>query len=181
MTVVALNKAALPTCPASPVGMPLQSFELRPHRSLTAAGARLFLMSVAAVSLGASSIIALRGAWPALVFSGIVIFAIYLALRASMRAREDSQEIHITEHKVQLFYIERSHVSAVTLPRCWTRVRLHPSHTTRTTSTLCVESAGRYYEIGSFLTETERRDLEAQLRRLIGGMGAMPSLTEPSP
>jgi uncharacterized membrane protein len=174
MTVVALDKAAcLHTRSASRVGMQSLSFELRPHRSLTAAGARLFLASVSVVSLGASSLIAVRGGWPALVFSAIVILATGLALRSSMRARHDSQEVHITEDKVQLCYIEKSGLSTVTLQRCWTRVRLQG---TGGTSMLCMESAGRYYEIGSFLTEAERRSLEAELRALIGAMGALPPL-----
>jgi uncharacterized membrane protein len=184
MTDVALTKAAPvpnPAAPASCVGTQALTLELRPHRSLTDVGARLFLVSVAVVSLGASTLIALRGGWPVLAFSALVILGTYAALRANMKARNDLQQIQITQHEVRLEYRERSRVSSVTLPRYWTRVRLHPSRSMGGDSSLFVESAGKDYEIGSFLTEPERRTLEAQLRALIGAIGVLPSLAELPP
>jgi len=154
------------------------TFELRPHRSLTDTGARLFLASVAVVSLGTATLIALRGAWPVLLFAMIVFLGVRAALRVNMKARDDHQEIHICEHEVQLRFTERSRTSVVNLKRHWTRARLQRSHRAGHPSALLVESAGRSYEIGSFLTEPARLDLQAQLCRVIGRIGELPPLPE---
>jgi uncharacterized membrane protein len=41
---------------------------------------------------------------------------------------------------------------------------------------LTIESSGRAYEVGSFLTEEERSRLAQRLSRLVGGMNESPPL-----
>jgi uncharacterized membrane protein len=179
MMDLALDEVArAPARPATDAGMQALTFELRPHRSLTDAGARLFLASVALVNLSAAVLIALRGAWPVLLFAMIVILGVRAALRVNMTARNDHQEIHVYEHEVQLRFTERSRTSVVNLKRHWTRARLQRSHLLGHPSALLVESAGRSYEIGSFLTEPARLDLQAQLCRVIGRIGELPPLPQ---
>jgi uncharacterized membrane protein len=64
----------------------------------------------------------------------------------------------------------------VVFPRHWARVKIRRPQTPLHRGQLVIESHGRSYEVGKFLTEEERRHLAADLRRLIGGMNQSPAL-----
>jgi uncharacterized membrane protein len=60
--------------------------------------------------------------------------------------------------------------------RHWAKVRLRSPPRRHSTSRLTIESHGRAYEVGSFLTEEDRCRLAQRLRYLVGGMNESPPL-----
>jgi uncharacterized membrane protein len=64
----------------------------------------------------------------------------------------------------------------VVFPRHWSQVKIRRPKSPLHRGHLVIESHGRAYEVGKFLTEEERRHLAAELRRLIGGMSQSPAL-----
>ena len=71
---------------------------------------------------------------------------------------------------------DRAHYVEVVFPRHWARVKLRRPHSRLHPSCLTIESHGRRCEVGSFLTEQERRGLAQRLTRLIGRINESPSL-----
>jgi uncharacterized membrane protein len=151
-------------------------FELHPHRTLTEHGARMFLGSVFAVSFTGAGLAAAQGAWPALVFAALQFVAVRAALRYNMRDREDVHLIIVADDTVTVQITERGRTTHAQLARHWTRVRLRPAQYAFHPARLMVESQGRAYEVGSFLTEEARRALGRELARAIGRMGESPPL-----
>jgi len=60
-------------------------------------------------------------------------------------------------------------------PRHWAKVKIRRPNSPP--SSLVIESHGRGYEVGKFLTEEERHQLAAALRSQIGGMNQSPALS----
>ncbi len=101
------------------------------------------------------------------------------ALRASMRRRHYSQTIIVTDDVVR----GRDPRSAreceqIEFPRHWARVKLRRADTRLHPSRLTIESHGRSYEVGGFLTEEERRALAGQLMRSVGRINESPPLSK---
>lgn len=149
---------------------------LAPHRSLTPKSARWFFASAAAGPLLTAAFCVWRGFWPVLPFAGLEILALGAALYCSMRARNDMQIITIKGDEMKIVTrAGKIHVTTV-FSRHWSRVKLRVPISPLYPSRLAVESRGRACELGRFLTETERRELAAQLQRFVGGMNESPAL-----
>ena len=116
------------------------------------------------------------GFWPVLPFWALEMLALGLALRASMRRRNDTQTVTITESRVSLVTRSRRGEAKQEFARHWAKVRLRSPRTRLYPSRLTIESRGRAYEVGSFLTEEERCVLAGRLRTLVGGMNESPPL-----
>ena len=121
-------------------------------------------------------IFVLRGFWPVLPFWALEMTALGLALRANMRRRWYTQTVLITDSQVSLVTRSRRGEAKQEFARHWTKVRLRSPQTRLYPSRLTIESRGRACEIGSFLTEEERRRLASRLRNLVGGMNESPPL-----
>lgn len=148
---------------------------LAPHRSLTPRSARWFFAIVAAGPLLTGAFCAMQGFWPVLPFAGLEIVVLGVALYWSMRARNDVQTITISTDEVKIV-TQQGRIEVTTVfSRHWTRVKLRVPRSTPHPSRLALESRGRACEVGRFLTEMERRELAAQLQRLIGGMSESPA------
>jgi uncharacterized membrane protein len=102
------------------------------------------------------------------------------ALRATLRRRHYSQTITVTEERVAVETRRREQREQVVFPRHWAQVRLRRADTHLHPSRLTIESHGRSYEVGSFLTEEERRALAGRLMRSVGRINESPPL-EPGP
>jgi uncharacterized membrane protein len=150
--------------------------ELCAHNSLTSRQARWFLVTVAIGPVLTAGFCLLRGFWPVLPFAGLELGLLYLALRWSMRRGRQRESISITPDYVTI-NAQLGVVQANTrFPRHWTRVKLRAPQTALHPSRLCFESQGRACEVGSFLTDDERRALAARLQQLIGNMNDSPAL-----
>ncbi len=150
--------------------------ELRAFNSLTAKQARWFLITVAIGPTLTAGFCVLQGFWPVLPFAGLEFGLLWLALRWSMRRGRQRESISITPDHVTID-AQLGVVQANTrFPRHWTKVKLRAPQTGLHSTRLCFESQGRACEVGSFLTDDERRALAARLQQLIGNMNDSPAL-----
>ncbi len=116
------------------------------------------------------------GFWPVLPFWALEMLALGLALRASMRRRRYTQVVTITDSQVRLVTRSKRGEAKQEFARHWAKVRLRSPRARPHPSQLLIESRGRAFEVGSFLTEEERRALAERLRNLVGGMNESPPL-----
>jgi uncharacterized membrane protein len=149
--------------------------DLAPHCSLTPRGALLFFGLVAFATFGVACVFTVLGFWPVLPFAGAEMLLLGWALKGSMDRRFDRESIDISENEIVVEYA-RGTPQRVVFPRHWARVKIRRPKSALHRSQLVIESRGRAVELGKFLTEEERRQLAAELRRLIGGMSQSPAL-----
>ena len=148
--------------------------EICPNCSLSVRGAQLFFLSVCVPPLAIGGFLALKGFWPVLPFAGLELAVLAWALNASLARRFCRQTITVTEADVSVESRERSRRAQVVFPRHWAQVKLRRPATRLHPSRLTIESHGRQCELGSFLTEEERRGLALRLQRLIGRVNESP-------
>ena len=152
------------------------AIDISPNCSLTPHGALVFFGIVCLGSFGIAAILTFMGYWPVLPFAGLEMAVLAWALKASLERRHHHEIITISDSEVRVAMRDRAQTREVVFPRHWAQVKLrrpvsglHPSH-------LIIESHGRRFEVGSFLTEEERRGLAKRLTRLIGRINESPSL-----
>ncbi len=153
-----------------------QRIELAPNCSLTPASARFFFATIALFSLGVSMFFVIQGFWPVLPFWALEMLGLGLALHAGLQRRFYTQTVLVTDSLISLVTRSRAGEATEDFARHWARVRLCIPQIKRYPSRLMIESRGRACEIGSFLTEDERRRLAARLRTVVGGMNESPPL-----
>jgi uncharacterized membrane protein len=153
-----------------------QRIELKPNCSLKPAGARLFFAATCLFSLGFALVFVLQGFWPVLPFWALEMLVLGIALHVSMRRRHYTQTVLITDSAISLVTRSRRGEAKQEFARHWAKVRLRSPPRRLGTSRLTIESHGRAYEVGSFLTEEDRCQLAERLGRLVGGMNESPPL-----
>jgi uncharacterized membrane protein len=156
------------------------TIQLSPNCSLTPRGAALFFASICLVSFSIALAMALKGMWPIFPFAGLEMLLLGWALRVSLRRRYDSQTITVTDERVAVETRQREHREQVVFPRHWAQVRLRRADTPLHPSRLMIESHGRSYELGGFLTEDAKRALAGRLMRSVGRINESPPLQAPS-
>jgi uncharacterized membrane protein len=150
--------------------------DLAPNCSLSPAGAKLFFISTCLFSLTFSLFFAVQGLWPVLVFWALEMALLGVALRSSMRRGRETQTVLITDSRICLVTRSRRGEAKQEFARHWAKVRLRSPRLPRHPSRLMIESSGRAFEIGSFLTEEERCRLAKRLNNMVGGMNESPPL-----
>jgi len=150
--------------------------DLVPNCSLSPTGAKLFFIATCLFSLGFSMFFVCLGFWPVLPFWALEMLALGLALHASMRRRRYTQTVTITDSQISLVTRSRRGEAKQEFARHWAKVRLRSPRTRLYPSKLMIESSGRAFEVGSFLTEEERCLLAKRLGNLVGGMNESPPL-----
>jgi uncharacterized membrane protein len=153
-----------------------QRIDLAPNCSMNAAGATIFFVSTCLFSLGFALFFVFQGFWPVLPFWALEMLALGASLQASMRRRNCSQTVLITESQVSLVTHSQHGAQKQEFARHWTKVRLRSPPGRHGSSRLTIESRGRTCEVGSFLTEEDRCRLAQRLRYLVGGMNESPSM-----
>ena len=148
--------------------------EICPNCSLTVRGAQVFFALACLVPLGVAGFLTLRGFWPVLPFAGLEMALLAWALGVSLERRFHRQTITVTERDVSIESRERVHCQQVVFPRHWAQVKLRRPAARLHPSRLTIESHGRQCELGSFLTEEERRGLALRLQRIIGRINESP-------
>jgi len=153
-----------------------QRIELAPNCSLKPAAAKVFFGSICLFSLCFSLFFVFHGFWPVLPFWALEMLALGLALHASMRRRFYTQTVLITDAQISLVTRSRRGEAKQEFARHWAKVKLLSPPRRLGHSTLWIESHGRAYEVGSFLTEENRCLLAKHLGNLVGGMNESPPL-----
>jgi uncharacterized membrane protein len=149
--------------------------EICPNCSLSVRSARLFFGIACIVPCGVAGLLALKGFWPILPFAGLEMAGLGWALAVCLERRFYRQTITVTEIDVSVDTRARTHCEHVVFPRHWAQVKLRRPAARLHPSRLTIESHGRRCELGSFLTEEERRGLALRLQRLIGRVNESPS------
>ncbi len=150
-------------------------FDLAPNCSLSTRGAFVLFALVCGVTFGIATSATLLGFWPVLPFAGAEMLLLGWALYSNMKRRFEHEHIEISEREVAIEY-SQGNPRRVVFPRHWAQVKIRRPKSPLHRGHLVIESHGRAYEIGKFLTEEERHHLEAALRPLIGGMNQSPAL-----
>ena len=153
-----------------------QRIELAPNCSLKPAAATWFFIATCLFSLSFALVFVVQGLWPVLPFWALEMLGLGLALHASLRRRNYTQTVLITDSQISLVTRSRSGVAKQDFARHWAKVRLRSPLRRSGTSRLTIESRGRAYEVGSFLTEEDRCRLAKRLVGLVGGMNESPPL-----
>jgi uncharacterized membrane protein len=148
--------------------------DLAPHCSLSPRGALLFFGSVCFATFGVAGVATFLGYWPVLPFAGAEMLLLGWALRSNMQRRHEREHIEVTEREITIEYAIPPR--RVVFPRHWAQVKIRRPKSPLHRGQLVIESHGRGHEVGKFLTEEERRQLAADLRRLVGGMNQSPAL-----
>jgi uncharacterized membrane protein len=136
----------------------------------------VFFGIVGLATFGIALFMTLRGFWPVLPFAGLEMAVLGWALYRGLQRRHHSETITVSDDDVRIEQRDRAHSVEVVFPRHWARVKLRRPHSRLHPSCLTIESQGRRCEVGSFLTEQERRGLAQRLQRLIGRMNESPTL-----
>jgi uncharacterized membrane protein len=153
-----------------------QRIEISPNCSLSVRGAIFFFATLCVVSFGVAGVITLLGYWPVLPFAGLEMAGVGWALWITMRRRHEHQTITVSESNVLVESHAGARCAQVVFPRHWAQVKLRRPQSRLHPSRLTIESHGRQCEVGSFLTEEERRGLALRLEHLIGRVNESPSL-----
>jgi uncharacterized membrane protein len=157
-------------------------FDLAPHCSLSTRGALLFFASVCFATFGIAGVATLLGYWPVLPFAGAEMLLLGWALKSNMARRFEREHIEVTESEVILAFLHgrgaRGLPRRIVFPRHWAQVKIRRPKSPLHRGRLVIESHGRGCEVGQFLSEEERRQLAAELRRLIGGTNQSPALPD---
>lgn len=153
-----------------------QHIDISPNCSLTPQSAIIFFSGMCLATFGVAGIMALAGYWPILPFAGLEMLVLGWAMKSSLDRRHHHQIITISDSEIRIASHQRASHSEVVFPRHWAQVKLHRSVSRLHPSRLLIESHGRGHEVGSFLTEEERRGLAQRLARLIGRINESPSL-----
>jgi len=149
--------------------------EICPNCSLSVRGARLFFAGACVVPGSIAGFLALKGFWPVLPFAGLEMALLGWALSSCLERRFHSQIITVTDTDVSVDTRARTRREHVVFPRHWAQVKLRRPAARLHPSRLTIESHGHQCELGSFLTEEERRGLALRLQRLIGRVNESPS------
>ena len=165
-----------PAADMSPPVSRVLTIQLSPNCSLTPRAATLFFGSICVVSFSIALVMALKGLWPIFPFAGAEMLLLGWALHASLQRRHYSQTITVTDDRVAVQTQRRELCEQVVFPRHWAQVKLRRADTHLHPSRLTIESHGRSYEVGSFLTEEERRALASRLMRSVGRINESPPL-----
>ncbi|HEY2418304.1 MAG TPA: DUF2244 domain-containing protein [Steroidobacteraceae bacterium] len=150
--------------------------QIAPNCSLRPLSASLFFGSLCLVSFGIAGVLAWHGMWPILPFAGLEMLLLGWALRVSLRRRNFSQTVVLSDDLVTVETRNGPVRQQFEFPRHWARVKLRLADTRWHPSRLTVESHGRTCEIGGFLTEEERRALAKRLMRSVGRVNESPPL-----
>jgi uncharacterized membrane protein len=155
-----------------------ETIVLRPNCALTPRSATWFFVSICAVASVTAAPFVLRGLWPILPFAGLEMLLLGWALRAGIGRRHHRQLVTISEDSIAIDSQLPGRREHVVFSRHWAHVRLRRAVSPWHPSRLTIESHGRACEVGTFLTEGERREVAGRLRRLVGRINESPPIFE---
>lgn len=136
----------------------------------------MFFGSLCGMSFAIAGLMALQGFWPVLPFAGLEMLLLGWALKVSLDRRRRGETITVSDSEVTVNACNGQRCTHIVFPRHWAQVKLRRPSSRLHPSRLTIESHGRGCEVGSFLTEEERRGLALRLERLIGRVNESPAL-----
>jgi uncharacterized membrane protein len=149
-------------------------FVSRRNNSLSANVRHLVFGSLVLVSLAISFAFALLGAWLILPFSGAEMAVLYAAFHVIARHAGDYESIAIVGERVLIERWVTGRVSRYELNRHWAQVVCEPAFRgwgRGWREVLALRSHGRSIEIGSHLTDEQRREMAQTLKDRLRAFG----------
>lgn len=142
-------------------------FEIRPNRSLSWRGAKLFYAGMVAISLTIALGFASLGYWPVLPFAGAELLVLGCALYLCALDGKRREIVLVDDATVEVEKGRTTLERSASFARAWTRVRVARPSVAWYPSRLLLGSHGREVEVGQFLNEEEREKLAVDLHRMI--------------
>ena len=144
-----------------------RKLDLWPQQSMTAQGFAWFIGTTAALlSLPLLAVLGSPTVWILLAFMLLVVGGVWRALMANRADRQIHEELTLSPDRVRL-----EHRVSKRPARTWDAtpnwVTVHLSRDGPVEDYLTLRGGGREVELGAFLTPAERKDLYAELQRLI--------------
>ncbi|MEN0044756.1 MAG: DUF2244 domain-containing protein [Pseudomonadota bacterium] len=145
------------------------TFNLQANCALSAGQAVAFFAGIAAVSLGIALLFVARGYWPVLPFAGAELAFLAWALRASWRAGQAREQLVIDSDEIVItrWDPDADAPSTTRLPRTWTKAALIEVRDRRGGEQLALGQRGRWWVIGRFLGDDERKRLHHRLSQVL--------------
>jgi uncharacterized membrane protein len=144
-----------------------QQFIIRPNRSLSWAEIRVFYLAVVVISGAIATSFTMIGFWPVIPFTGLELLALGAALYVCARRCYWREVVSVRSNTIEVEKGRYGPEESWSFPRAWAQVELSLPVHRRHPSTLRIRSHGRQVELGTFLTEWERRALANDLQRAI--------------
>jgi uncharacterized membrane protein len=146
----------------------LFSAVLTPHRSLSATGFLIVMVTVGGISFTAGMAFLLMGAWPVVGFFGLDALLVYLAFRANYRAGTAFEEVSVKPSELRVRKVShRGNVSEWTLNPAWVQLE-REVHAEFGIERLLLVSHGRKLAIAGFLSPDEKATFAGALAAAIG-------------
>ena len=147
------------------------SMVILPHRSLSRAGLKLFLLAQGLAAIGFALLAAWAGNVFAPAFAVLEVGFVAACLVHVWQASAAGEVIVLSATRLEIARIGRPGPPARFHPY-WARLLLRPGRWRGAPTRLLVRSHGREVEIGSFLTDEERGDLARRLTALLAEAGS---------
>lgn len=139
-------------------------FVIRPNCSLSWRGNQIFFLMMATVCFGIAGIFTARGYWVVLPFAGLEMAALGAALYLCAWRAARWEVITVERDHVEIAIGREKPEQTYTFNRHWARVELDAPAINSYPSRLVIRSHGREVEVGTFLSNEERRRLARALR-----------------
>lgn len=131
---------------------------IAPHRSLPVRGFQILIGLIILINVLVGALFVLNGAWPAPVFLGIDVLAVFVAFRISYRQARARERVEVSAHQVRVTYEAGGRARTVwSSPTAFTRVRLED--TGRYGAEVRLVLSGKRCVIGRALGPKERAGL----------------------
>ena len=122
---------------------------------------------IAVVCLGTALVWAWFGFWVVLPFAGAEVIFVTVCLYLTVRKLSVKEVITITSDEIRVEWGRTGPLQTIKLPRHWTRLIYRCSDSPMEVGELMVSAYGKSYALGSALGRQEKRELYAELNKLI--------------
>lgn len=127
------------------------------------------LLCAGSLAVGVA-VLLLHGVWMVLAFSLVELSLVGLAMLVYARHASDREHIALSEACLLVESVEAERHAQARLDPLWARVSLADG---RRRSLIRLESRGVEVEVGRFVTEARRRQVERELRQALRGISAL--------
>ncbi len=136
---------------------------LHPNRPLNWRGTQGVWLLISIPSLSFAAGLAALGFWPILPFAGMELALLYVAFYLSSLRQYRQEQVHITEHEIIITRTTKREQERIVLPRAWTRLQVRRDSRSWYPDRIQLLYCGRVTEIGTELTDAEKKQLGERL------------------
>ncbi|MGH8460128.1 MAG: DUF2244 domain-containing protein [Stenotrophobium sp.] len=149
--------------------IPETSLVIGPNASLSVGQAWVFMAGISTVTLTIAGFFAWHGFWPILVYAGLELTALALAIVHGLRSNRYRERLVFESERLQIEFGLAGHAPQVRLEmsRVWTQARLLQGEHRNDPTRLILACSGQSLEVGRCLTDEERERLCARIKELL--------------